>query len=106
MISKSHRDFWLVLSYIYLKYNKIDKALTLLQALYKLFPEDLEIMKLFSYANVKKGKFRDALRLIDKYLSMCGEKGKKSGYLIKSKALWHLDEKDKAREFMNKFIEL
>jgi tetratricopeptide (TPR) repeat protein len=105
VISKSHREFWLLLSYVYIKYNKTKKALKLLAALYKLFPEDIEIIRLFSYAKLKNGNYNDALDLIDKYLNLCVKGQRKTGYLIKSKILWRLNKKQMARDFMKKFIE-
>jgi tetratricopeptide (TPR) repeat protein len=105
MISEVFKDFWTVLGFTYLQHKKFQKAQVVFELLEHFFGNDPLILKSLSYVYLKLKDYNKALFYADKYLESCpNEKEKKTAFLLKSQALWHLGKREEAKEFMLKFL--
>lgn len=87
-----------LLAHLYLEHFKYEKALTLLKALYLLFPEDLFITRSLAYAYLKNYDYQSALKFSELCLKNdLSGKSKIAANIIKSKALWGLGKEEAAR---------
>ena len=95
----------LILSYLYIQHFKYDKAITLLRALRKLYPKDLDILRSLSYALLKVGDFQSALKMAEKSLHPnLPLKDQIACRIIISRALWGLGREEAARQAANQLI--
>ena len=105
MISEVFKDFWTVLGFTYLQHKKFQKAQVVFELLEHFFGNDPLILKSLSYVYLKLKDYERAISYADKYLENCqNEKEKKTAFLLKSQALWHLGKKKEAQDLMLKFL--
>jgi len=89
----------MVLAHLYLENGKATEALSLLQALHLLFPQDGEILCLLAWALLLNGDPATAVRAIDEALASgsTNETQYRAALMLKSKALWQTSQPIEAR---------
>lgn len=100
-ISEKHKNYLLILAYIYLKNNQMKKAITIYKALLHLFPEAEGVTFCLSYLYLSTGQYENALFYADIYL---GNKDYDLGYLIKGQSLLKLGRNYEAKEAVRKYL--
>lgn len=100
-ISEKHKNYLLVLAYIYLKNNQMKKAITIYKALLHLCPDTEGVTFCLSYLYLSTGQYENALFYVDIYL---GNKTYDLGYLIKSQSLLKLGRQFEAKEAVQKYM--
>ena len=94
-----------ILAYLYIEHFKYEKALTLLKALNKLYPKDIDIRRSLAYAYLKNGDYQAALKFAE--ASMKSDLPQSliiASNLIKGKALWGLGKEEAARHALSEII--
>lgn len=87
-----------LLAYLYLEHFKYEKALNLLKALNLMYPEDIQLLRMLSFAYLKNGYYQEALTYSEKSLKKgIDEEEIMASNLIKGKALWALGKEEAAR---------
>lgn len=100
-INEKHKDYLLIIAYIYLKNNQMEKAITIYKALWHLFPETEGITFCLSYLYLNTGQYENALFYCDIYLK---NKDYGLGYFIKSQSLLMLGRNYEAKEAIRKYL--
>lgn len=100
-ISEKQKNYLLILAYIYLKNNQLEKAITIYKALWHLFPETEGITFCLSYLYLNTGQYENALFFIDIYLE---NKNFDLGYLIKGQSLLKLGRNFEAKEAVRHYL--
>lgn len=96
-----------VLADIYLDQGQIDRAVTLLNALAVLAPNDAGAFRALSYALLLAGRYEDALAATDTLLRLDGTMPANAPtLLIRGKALWALGRIAEAQESLHRYMEL
>ena len=102
-----HKEVLQILADVYLQQSQTDKAVTLLEALYHLYPNDAAVAKALSYAYLLAGRAEDTLAMSDVFLRLAGSSSDSNPILlIRSKALWTLGRVEEARTTLNRYTEL
>jgi predicted Zn-dependent protease len=99
LMSDQQRQAVMVLAHLYLENGKATEALSLLQALHLLFPQDGEILCLLAWALLLNGDPATAVRAIDEALASgsTNETQYRAALMLKSKALWQTSQPIEAR---------
>jgi outer membrane protein assembly factor BamD (BamD/ComL family) len=100
-ISKKQKSYLLILAYIFLKNNKLEKAITIYKALWHLFPETDSIAFCLSYLYLSTGQYETALFYADAYLR---HKNSRLGFLLKGQSLLMLGRHFEAKEAVNHYL--
>lgn len=95
-----HKDILSALGFFFLEHDQPDKALTLLEALRTVFPEDPSIAKSVSYAYLQVGRPQDALDAAGP--TSAGQDG--ACHLLRGKALWGLGRVAEARACLDQYL--
>ena len=95
-----HKDILSALAFFFLEHDQPDKALTLLEALRTVFPEDPSIAKSVSYAYLQVGRPQDALDAAGP--TSAGQDG--ACHLLRGKALWGLGRVAEARACLDQYL--
>ncbi|OIO60642.1 MAG: hypothetical protein COZ46_01250 [Verrucomicrobia bacterium CG_4_10_14_3_um_filter_43_23] len=100
------KETLLLLAYLYLRHSKHEKAMHLLLALKRLYPEDAHVSRSLSYAYWSVGKYEPALLQAEASLepNMPFEHEFASKTLI-FKSLWGMKREEEARKVMLELIE-
>lgn len=102
-MTDEHRDFLALLARCLLSNGKSHKALSLYRALLTIAPGERRYQLNTAFAALEEGQPREALRLIEDYLSQ-GEDGNIYAHLVRSKALWALGNESQARLALETFL--
>jgi tetratricopeptide (TPR) repeat protein len=100
-IGPVHKDYLLVLAYMYMKNNQLEKAITIYQALRHLFPESEGMSFCLSYLYYQSQQYDTALFYADSHLS---KKPSALGFLLKSQVLSKLGRHAEAKEAIRRFL--
>lgn len=100
-LSDEQKNYLLLLAYIYLKNNQLDKATTVYKALWYLYPESESITLSLSYLYLSTQQFETALFYADTYLE---KKDSALAFLLKGQALMMLGRNFEAREAIKNFL--
>ena len=95
-----HKDILSALGFFFLEHDQPDKALTLLEALRTVFPEDPGIAKSRGYAYLQAGRPQDALAAAA--ATSAGQDS--AGHLLRGKALWGLGRVAEARACLVQYL--
>lgn len=96
-----------VLADIYLDQGQIDRAVTLLNALAVLAPDDAGALRALGYALLLAGRHEDALAATDALLRLDGAMPANAPtLLIRGKALWALGRVAEAQDSLQRYMEL
>ena len=96
-----HKDILSALGFFFLEHDQPDKALTLLEALRTVFPEDPSIAKSVSYAYLQAGRPQDALAAAG---ATSAEQQDGACHLLRGKALWGLGRVAEARVCLDHYL--
>ena len=100
-ISEKQKSYLLMLAYIYLKNNQMDKAITIYKALWHLFPENEGIAFCLSYLFLSTGQYDTALSYAEAYI---GNKNNGMGFLLKGLSLHKLGRRYEAQEAIKRYL--
>ncbi len=104
-MKEDQKDFLLLLSYLFLKNGKNEKANTLLCALHGIDPEDSRVTLSYCYSSLLSGDYEKALELANVLLGEGNiNRYKRLGLFMKSKALWGLGKEEESQYAMNRFL--
>ena len=93
-MNNKSREFLSLLSYLYLQNGKATKAVTVLEALLVLQPDDVWASRSLAYAYVLAGEHDNCLAQLDALPR--SQRSDTRMQLIRSRALWGLGRKDEA----------
>lgn len=94
----------LLLASLFVVHAKLPKALTLLEGLRDLAPEDERVLRPLSHVLIEQKHYGRALDIIQELLSLPGEKMSAEdtacALRLKASALWNLDRREEARALL------
>jgi tetratricopeptide (TPR) repeat protein len=100
-IGENHKSYLLVLAYIYLRNNQMEKAITIYKALWHLFPESGGIAFCLSYLYLRTGQYETALSYAEIHI---GNRNNPMGYLLKGLSLLKLGRRYEAQEAVQQYL--
>jgi tetratricopeptide (TPR) repeat protein len=100
-ISKKQKSYLLVLAYVYLRNNQMQKAIIIYKALWHLFPENEGIGFCLSYLYLSTGQYDTALSYAEAYI---GNKNNGMGFLLKGLSLHRMGRRYEAQEAMRQYL--
>lgn len=100
-ISKKQKSYLLVLAYVYLRNNQMQKAIIIYKALWHLFPESEGIAFCLSYLYLSTGQYDTALSYAEAYI---GNKNKGMGFLLKGLSLHRMGRRYEAQEAIKQYL--
>lgn len=109
MFDKIQQEWMASMAFLYIQQRRYAQAIVLLEALEVLKPEDPYTLKALSLAYLNVGRYKESLHCADTVIDQqtFGSENKydelASLWLIKSRALWHLDRKELSREAMEHY---
>ncbi len=101
-INERHQDFLSILAYIYLKNNKLEKAITVYKALWHLFPESDRSAFCLGYLYLATHQYETALFYAETFLDANQKIG--LGHLLKGQALYKLGRNFEAQKAIQQFF--
>ena len=101
-MNERHKDFLSILAYIYLKNNKLEKAITVYKALWHLFPESGKAALCLGYLYLATQQYETALFYAEAFLAGNQEIG--LGHLLKGQALYKLGKNFEAKKAIQQFF--
>lgn len=105
-MNAGQRQLLNLLGYFFLRHGQTAKALVLLRAGGRLFPDDTAISRTLAYAELASGHPAEALAAIDRFGKSGGDVSPGSPIqVIRAKALLHLNREAEARDHFRRFIE-
>jgi tetratricopeptide (TPR) repeat protein len=100
-ISEKQKRYLLVLAYIYLKNNQMEKAIIIYKALWYLYPENEGIAFCLSYLFLSTGQYDTALTYAESYI---GNKNNGMGFLLKGLSLHRLGRRYEAQQAIKQYL--
>ena len=100
-LTDEQKNYLLLLAYVYLKNNQLEKATTVYKALWYLYPESESITLCLSYLYLSTQQFETALFYADSYLE---KKDSALAFLLRGQALMMLGRNFEAKEAIKKFL--
>lgn len=91
-----------ILSVSYLRVGEVNKAATILEALFQLNPNDIEINALLAHTCLKKGQAKRALRITTRLIKV--KKMNPAHFFLHAKALFMLGRIEEAREASSLYL--
>ena len=106
-INSEQKHWALALGYVYLQTQNYDKTIILLEALLVLDSEDMQALKILSYAYLKVGRYEDSFISARKWIQhmqkTLAPKELALMYLLQGRALLKLNRKDLAKKCLQKY---
>tara|TARA_B100000989_G_scaffold275975_1_gene235917 strand:+ start:1093 stop:1470 length:378 start_codon:yes stop_codon:yes gene_type:complete len=104
-VTKQQKEHLLILSYLFLRHAKYEKALVLLLILKRIFPEDAHILLSRAYAYISMNVYKGALEEADEALNLTKNPAYVAyAHLVKARAFWHMEKPNEAREEFRHFL--
>jgi len=104
---EKEREWLKALASLYLEANRFKDSLHLLEALFLMFPKDVDVLRMMAQAYLQSDRHEEAIEATRRYLSTSEAKmnpGFKSVALyIQSKAYWRVGNREEARLAFSKF---
>lgn len=99
-LAPAERDWLLVQAYLYLEQGKPGEAVTLLRVLFHALPEDAEVHRCLSLAELLAGRPHEAARVAVRALRYGEESFRLPTGLVFARALWEQGTRSAAREYL------
>ncbi|MGL4722295.1 MAG: tetratricopeptide repeat protein [Desulfovibrionaceae bacterium] len=107
MLTLEEEESLLIFANTLLQAHKYQKALSILEVLYKLKPKNSSILRLYAYALISLNRGDDAIAVLVTYPTQELSKEENELYfLLKAEALWSSNNKKAAFTEIKKFIAL
>lgn len=104
---EKEREWLKALASLYLEANRYKESLQLLEALFLMFPKDVDVLRMMAQAYLLSDRHEEAIEATRRYLSTSEAKmnlGLQSVALyIQSKAFWRAGNREEARLAFSKF---
>ena len=105
---ESSLESLLLLATLFVVHEKHAKAVTLLEGLYDVAPEDERVLRLLGHSLIMEGRHERALEIIRKLLAVSGAAMSGSDMAcalrLKASALWRLNRAEEARATLEQSI--
>lgn len=106
-ITKTQKEFLLVLGYLYLQNGKFYDSKIVFEALLLFYPKDHHIMRSLAYAYLCDGDYEQALEINEQFKhAQMSPKDHAFFNLLKSKALWRIGKLQEAKQYFNEFVQI
>lgn len=106
-MTQEQKQFLSFLAYLYVKFLKYDRALSILKVLMKQYPRDVKLLLLSSYTHFHTLNYRSSLREAEKAFDLAEKpEDRATACFLQSKSLWRLQKPDEARDALRQFLKL
>jgi len=103
---QTHKQALELLGWLFLRNDQIVKARKLFEALARLSPGDVRMLRSLAYACLLSGDHGRALELCAEAIALSGDSVEPGVFLVRARALHALGRREETREAVQRFITL
>lgn len=104
------REWLKALASLYLEANRFDESIALLEAMFLMFPKDIDTLRMMAQAYLQSNRYEEAVEATRRYLSTPEAKSnvvfKSMALYMQSQAYWRAGKREEARVAFSKFQKL
>ncbi len=98
LIADEEREYLMVVAYLFLQHGKWEKALTLYEALDRIVPGDLQVLKGLVVSGFHTGRLDQTLKQVEQWENAATSREEKTmARMMRARILWRLGHHEAAR---------